>query len=135
MRIVVSDGSSVLCSQGEPCWHGQYWLWWWPYNQMIIQGAVQYSVHCTMSYSRQPGAVLKAMTCPELSHVSRACTSKSGGVLCHDLSFTNTFQFCAVWDASILLPSNSCWILISFNFAPYGFLILSYFQCEVKLIA
>lgn len=97
---------------------------------MIIQGAVQYSVHCTMSYSRKPGAVLKAMTCPELSHVSmprsRACTSKSGDGLCHDLSFTNAFQFYAVWDASNLLSPSSCWILTSFNFSPYGSLILSY---------
>lgn len=83
MRIVISDRSSVLCSLGEPCW--QYWLCWWPYDQMIIQGAVQYSVQCTISYSRKPGIVLKAVTCPGLSHVSmprsRACTSKSGGDL------------------------------------------------------
>lgn len=81
VRIVVSDGSSVLCSLGELGWHRQYWLRWWPYDQMIIQGAVQYSVYCTISYSRKPGVVLKAMTCPGLSHVSvprsRACTSKS----------------------------------------------------------
>lgn len=62
LRIVVSDGSSVLCSLDEPSWHGQCWLWWWPYNQMIIQGAVQYSVHCTLSYSRKPGVVLKDLS-------------------------------------------------------------------------
>lgn len=130
MRTVVSDGSSVLCSLGEQCWHRQYWLWWWSYNQMIVQGAVQYSVHCTIFCSRKPGGMLKAVTCPGLSHVSmpgfRACTSKSGSGLHHVLSFKNTFQFYAVWNASILLSPNSYWILISLNFSLHGSLILSY---------
>lgn len=77
MRIVVSDGSSVLCSLGEPCWCRLYWLWWWPYDQMIIQGAVQYNVLCTISYSRKleycwrPSPLWGCPTsqCPDPGHV------------------------------------------------------------------
>lgn len=91
-----------------------YCLWWCSDDDTA--GAVQYSVHCTISCPRKPGVVLKAVTCPGLSHVSmpssRTCISKSGGGLHGVLSFTPLFQFRAVWGTSALLPLDSHYMFL-----------------------
>lgn len=111
-----------------------YWLWWWSPDDHTR--ALQYSVRGTISCSRKPRVVPKAVTSPGLSHVllprSRACTSTSGGGLCGVLSHISVgsvqygvraHQLCC-----LQIPIRCFYehVLIFLNFSLYGFPILLY---------